>query len=85
MCPVNHASFVVPDILAAERHNIAFAKPGDSRRQIQVVQDQHRLPGVEFYDKTLMPITLIVVREHPAYNALSLHRNVVQVLFESSG
>jgi hypothetical protein len=40
---------------------------------------------VEFYDKTLMPITLIVVREHPAYNALSLHRNVVQVLFERSG
>jgi hypothetical protein len=31
-----------------------------------------------------MPVTLIVVREHPADNALSLHRNVVQVLFESS-
>jgi hypothetical protein len=32
-----------------------------------------------------MAIAVIIVREHPAYNALSFHRNVAQVLLESAG
>ena len=73
VCPVNHAPFGVPFVLAAERHNIAFAKADDSRSQIDVVRDEKRLPRGERHDEALMPAAVIVVREHPTNDALPFH------------
>lgn len=85
VCPVNHAPFGVPLVLAAERHNIAFAKADDSRRQIDVVRDEKRLPRRESHDEALMPATVVVVREHPPNDALPFHLHVTRVLLECAG
>ena len=85
MCPVNHAPFGVPFVLAAERHNIAFAKTDDSRRQIDVVRNEKRLPRRERHDETLMLATVVVVREHPTNDALPFHLHIARVLLEGAG
>jgi hypothetical protein len=85
VCPVNHAPFGVPFVLAAERHNIAFAKADDSRRQIDVVRDEKRLPRRERHDEALMPATVVVVREHPTNDALPFHLHMARVLLEGAG
>jgi hypothetical protein len=85
VCPVNHAPFGVPFVLAAERHNIAFAKADDSRRQIDVVRDEKRLPRRERHDEALMPAPVVVVREHPTNDALPFHLHIARVLLEGAG
>src|SRR6266404_186663 len=85
VCPMNHAPLGVPFVLAAERHNIAFAKPDDSRRQTDVVRDEKRLPRRERHDETLMPATVVVVREHPTNDALPFHLHMARVLLEGAG
>ena len=85
VCPVNHAAFGVPFILAAERHNIAFAKADDSRRHIDVVRDEKRLPRGERHDEGLMPAAGVIVREHPTNDALPFHLHLARVLLEGAG
>jgi hypothetical protein len=85
VCPVNHAAFGVPFVLAAERHNIAFAKADDSRRQIDVVRDEKRLPRREHHDEALMPAAVVVVREQPTNDALPFHLHLARVLLEGAG
>ena len=85
VCPVNHAAFGVPFILAAERHQVAFAKPDNSRCQIDVVRDEQRLARGKRHDEALMPPSVVVVREHPSHDALPFHLNVAGALLEGAG
>ena len=85
VCPVDHAALGVPFILAAERHHVAFAKADNSRRQIDVVRDEQRLTRGERHDEALMPASVVVVREHPANDALPFHLHVARALLEGAG
>lgn len=85
VCPVNHAPFGVPFILAAEGDNIAYAKADDSWRQIDVVRDEQGLSRRQSHDEPLVSATIVVVREHPANDALPFHLHVARVLLEGVG
>ncbi|MDT4955716.1 MAG: hypothetical protein QOJ02_3854 [Acidobacteriota bacterium] len=85
MCPVNHAAFGISFILAAERHHVAFAKPDNSRCQINVVRDEQRLARGERHDEALMPAAVVIIREHPLNNALPFHLNVARASLERAG
>src|SRR4028119_670077 len=84
VCPMNHAAFGCPFILAAERHRVAFAKADNSRCQIDVVRDEQRLSRGERHDETLMPPSVVVVREHPSNDALPFHLNVARALLKGA-
>src|ERR1044072_8248822 len=83
--PVNQPACVVPFILAFKRNNVAFAKPDDSWRQVNVVCDKKRLPRRESHHEALMPAAVVVVRKHTANEALPFHLQVTCVLLESAG
>src|SRR5512139_9856 len=62
--PVDHAAFRVPFVLAIEGDRVACAQRFDALREIDVVGDQQRPPGIQPDDEALMPAAIGVVRQH---------------------
>jgi len=71
--PVNDATLGVGFEFTIERDGIAIAQGLDSWRKVDVVGNQHGLPGSELQDKALVTIAIVVVRQDPNNRATTLN------------
>ena len=70
--PMDHATALVPDVLASQRHRISRLY-GDARCEIPIMGDQNR-ETVSYADqKPLMPCALGVLRQKPDNSAGSFN------------
>jgi hypothetical protein len=79
---MNDAPFRVPFIFASERHLVSLSQAEYSRRNIDVVCDEEGLPRAEQQDETLMPASIVIVREKPFDHAPAFDLKVAGALFE---
>src|SRR5215207_9793914 len=84
VCPMNDAPFRGPFILPPERHLILLSQAGYSRRDIDVVGDEHGLSRAKLQDETLMPAPIIVVGKYPPDHALAFDLKIAGALFEGA-
>jgi hypothetical protein len=63
MRPVNYAALVVRLILTVEGYRIAVAQGFDPGREINIMGDQQRTARAKLQNESLMPATVIIVRQ----------------------
>jgi len=66
---------LVPLVLTAHIHLIT-AIEGNSRCEIDVMGDEHRVARLELDDESLMARALEIVRQYPRYRSLELDDDV---------
>jgi hypothetical protein len=66
MGPVDHSPAVVPLVLAEDGDPVACLQ-GDPLRQVNVVRNEHRVPGGCLHDEPLVAGTLVVIGQNPAH------------------
>ena len=69
MRPVDRASLVRENIFPVEADLVADRKSVETRRDIDIVRHQKRLPAGEFEDEPLVPVSGVVVVQQPYYRA----------------
>src|SRR5260370_13185858 len=77
--PVHHTALPVPLILAGNLAGRAGPQPFDPWRQVEVVCDEHRLPGWQTNDEPLMPGTLRIVFQHLGNDPMTPHFDAARV------
>jgi hypothetical protein len=82
MRPVDDTATLVPLVLAVKLDRISRLERADATCEIDIVRDQHRLPGRQPNDKALMATAFVVVREHFGDAATALNLNVATVILE---
>ena len=83
MRPMDDAAPLIPLILAVELDGIARLERADAAREIDIVRDQHCLPGRQPNDEALMATAFVVVGEDFGDAATALNLNVATVILES--
>src|SRR5690606_17647935 len=79
--PVNDTTLLVPFVLAVELHSIPFPQRIDSRREIDVVRDQKRVPRRQLEDEALVAAAFIVVAQRCRHRTDASNLNVASTLF----
>jgi len=82
MRPVDDAAALIPLVLAVELDGIAGLQRVDATCKVDVVRDQHSMPGRQAHDKALMAAAFVVVREHFGNAATASNLNVAAMIFE---
>src|SRR5882757_899712 len=62
--PVHHATLRVPLVFTGKLDWRAGPQTFDPRRKVEVIRDEHRLPGWQADDEPLMPGALRIVFQH---------------------
>jgi hypothetical protein len=78
---MNDAPLRVPFIFAPELHFVSLSQAVYSRRDIDVVGDEEGLPGAEYQDETLVPASLVIVREKSPDHAPAFDLKIAGALF----
>lgn len=84
MGPMNDSSFGIPFVHSTELHFVTLSQIGYSWRDIDVMGNEQRLPGIQLQDETLMPASFMVVREYFLDSTSAFDRKVSGVLLESA-
>ena len=82
--PMNNAPIRIPFIHPTELHVAPLLNVRYTRRDVDVVSDKQGLPRPKFQDETLMPASIVVVRQHPLDHSLPFNLKVPRALFESA-
>ena len=82
MRPMDDAAPLIPLILAVELDGIARLERADAAREIDIVRDQHCLPGRQPNDEALMATAFVVVGEDFGDAATALNLNVATAILE---
>ena len=82
MRPVDDAAPLVPLVLAVELDGIAWLERAHAAREIDIVRDQHCLPGRQPNDEALMATAFVVVGEDFGDAATGLNLNVAAMILE---
>jgi len=82
MRPMDDAASLIPFVLAIELDGVAGLDRSNTIGQIDVVRHQHRLPGCQLNDESLMPASFVVVSKDPADAATPLDLNVTAAILE---
>jgi len=84
MGPMNDSPFGIPFVHSSKLHLVALSQVRYSRRDIDVVGNEQRLPGIQLQDETLMPASFAVVREYFLDSTPAFDLKIPGVLFESA-
>ena len=80
MCPVNQPTSFVPDVLPRKLNFAADSNSTHARRDVDVVDEEHRLPIWKPNENALVPGAVVVVRQHSQDFTAPAHRHVGLVL-----
>ena len=82
MRPVHEPALRVPDVFAFEFDLIPGAEVRDTRRDVDVVRDEDRLPRRKADEESLMPAPSCVVGEYARHDAGAVDANILRVTRE---
>jgi hypothetical protein len=71
MSPMYDASLGIPFVHPIECDCVALSQILHSRRNVNIVRNQQRLPGRQRDDETLMPTAIVIIGKQPGDDALS--------------
>src|SRR3954453_19266125 len=66
----------VPSVLSAVLHSVSLLQIIDARRQIDVVGNQERLPGLQAKNEALMATAIVVVGENAGNDPSPLNLSI---------
>jgi hypothetical protein len=83
--PVHHAALPVPLIFPGKLDGRTGPQPLDPRREVEVVRDQHCLPGWQTSDEPLVPGPLRIVFQHLGNDAVTADFDAALVIAVGRG
>lgn len=63
---------IIGSRFAVELHGVAHLQPRDARCQVDIVCDEQRAAVPDFQDEALMPVAVIIVRQHADNGAAAM-------------
>jgi hypothetical protein len=82
MRPVDDAALRIPFVLAVELDRISRLERAEPAREIDIVRDQHCVPGSQANDEALVATALVVVSEDFGDAATALNLHVAAMILE---
>jgi hypothetical protein len=82
MCPVYDTALVVPDVLTGKLDSIPDVKGFHSRRDVNIVRHQKRLPGLKLKNEPLVPVAFVIIAELTQYRSLTANCHIAFLFFE---